>query len=376
MRKQTIGTAPFDLWSIEEPLIVPVAKDHEKTYLRLRHPRQAEPEGADHVVSYAPMSWIPDLLPWVERGSLLRTRDHADAPLPLPPVPRVHIFAIGDVGAHCALGLRLLGGADLQIGVYAREPESAQAFATELGQVRSADLSRPMPDVYAVSEENVLDCDVLVFAAAAGVPKTLAPGDDVRMMQYHKNRAILDLVLERIRTEAYPNYLAILSDPVDALCAHAARTLDGALPRDRIFGLGLGVMAARAAYYAPETAPEYPTEGRAYGPHGEGLWVANSLRQYDDERSLQLTEQAKTANLAIRALGAKPFYGPSLSSGSYSLLSFLRGEWFYTAVAMDGIFLGCRARHRDGIWELEYNDAPEPLCARVGDIFEILRAAE
>ena len=59
------------------------------------------------------------------------------------------------------------------------------------------------------------------------------------------------------------------------------------LAPEQVKGYGLGVMNARALFYADknEAMANYKTEGRAYGPHGEDLVLANSFMKYDDEVS-------------------------------------------------------------------------------------------
>jgi hypothetical protein len=47
----------------------------------------------------------------------------------------------------------------------------------------------------------------------------------------------------------------------------------------------------------------YLTEGRAYGPHGEGLVIANSINNYDPGLSQYLTDKAGKANLDVRNFG-------------------------------------------------------------------------
>lgn len=77
---------------------------------------------------------------------------------------------------------------------------------------------------------------------------------------------------------------------------------------EQIQGFGLGVMNARAAYFAkrdPRFAA-FLTEGRSFGPHGEDLVVANSVERYDDALSRELTRLTVEANLEMRALGFKP----------------------------------------------------------------------
>ena len=59
------------------------------------------------------------------------------------------------------------------------------------------------------------------------------------------------------------------------------------LPPEGIQGFGLGVMNARAAYFAkrdPKLA-SFLTEGRSFGPHGTGLFIANSIAHYDEDIS-------------------------------------------------------------------------------------------
>lgn len=90
------------------------------------------------------------------------------------------------------------------------------------------------------------------------------------------------------------------------------------LRAEQIQGFGLGVMNARAAYFAKQD-PRFRSfllDGRSYGPHGQGLVIANSLSHYDDGLSRELTELVATANLRIRELGFKPYVAPAISSGA------------------------------------------------------------
>ena len=80
------------------------------------------------------------------------------------------------------------------------------------------------------------------------------------------------------------------------------------LSPEQIRGFGLGVMHARALYFArrdPRLA-SYLTEGRAFGPHGEDLVLANSLTHYDDALSRELTEKVAHANLEMRSWASSP----------------------------------------------------------------------
>ena len=119
----------------------------------------------------------------------------------------------------------------------------------------------------------------------------------------------------------------MVSDPVDPLCRAVLLesnrdengTLDGGgLFPHQVKGFGLGVMNARAAYYAKRDSrfAEFLTDGRSFGPHGEDLVIANSVSHYDDALSRELTNLAAHANLEMRRMGFKPFVAPALSSGA------------------------------------------------------------
>ena len=124
-------------------------------------------------------------------------------------------------------------------------------------------------------------------------------------------------------------------------------------------------MNMRAAYYAERMGGDcahYAKEGRAFGPHGEDLVIANSLAHYDDEKSQELTRLTVEANLRVRELGFKPYIAPALSSAAISILLTLRGQWHYGSVYLGdckkGAFLGIRNRLTPAGWE--YEDAPMP----------------
>jgi hypothetical protein len=206
-----------------------------------------------------------------------------------------------------------------------------------------------------VTPERLFDCDVFVFVASKGIPPVDSGIRDVRMAQYDANAAIVRQYARMARKSRFRGLWAAVSDPVDplAMTAYLESNRDengnwdgmGLLP-EQVQGYGLGVMNARAAYYAKRD-PRFSAfleDGRAFGPHGTGLWIANSLSRYDESLSRELTELAVTANLKMRALGYKPYVAPALSSGALSLLLTLRGEWHYGSVFLNGVYLGCKNR--------------------------------
>lgn len=187
-----------------------------------------------------------------------------------------------------------------------------------------------------VSPEEVFDGDVFLFCASRFVPDTSVTSGDVRMAQYQVNRELAVRYARMARQRRYGGMFCVVSDPVDPLCRavleesnrdETGRWDGGGLFSHQVRGFGLGVMQARAMYYArkePRFAA-FLTEGRTYGPHGADLVAANSIEHYDDALSRELTERVVQANLEMRRLGFKPYVAPALSSGALSLLACLRG---------------------------------------------------
>lgn len=276
-----------------------------------------------------------------------------DEPVPLNYCPvkpgkkhKVNVLALGDVGASVLTGLRLLGGDVVsQIGIYDMSRENMERLEQEMNQINYPFGGQALPPVVLLAEDELFDCDVFVFCASKGVPPLSAKGD-VRMVQLEANREIARLYGAKAADAEYKGLIAVVSDPVDPLC-RAFLESSGLAPA-QIQGYGLGVMNTRALYFA-EKDPRfgvYAEEGRAFGPHGSDLVIANSLIHYDDELSKELTDLVTGANLAIRALGFKPYIAPAFSSGAISLLLTLRGEWHYGSLYLGddsrGAFFGLK----------------------------------
>ena len=156
-----------------------------------------------------------------------------------------------------------------------------------------------------------------------------------------------------------------------------ATGVDGrGLLAEQVQGLGLGVMNARAAALA-KTNPAYAaflTEGRSFGPHGKGLLIANSVANYDDALSMELTEKTVTANLKMREIGFKPYVAPAVSSGAMQLILTLRGQWHCGSVCLGGVWFGVRNRYTPNGLEVETLDLPDGLYSRLQETEEILRS--
>ena len=299
---------------------------------------------------------------------------------------RVHLLALGDVGSTLLTGLRLLGGDCIDaIGICDVRPGVAQRWVFEMEQISLPWAYDAMPSVEAVGPEALFQCDVFLFCASRFVPDTDVKTGDVRMAQYERNRELVAAYARQARESHFQGLFCVVSDPVDPLCLTAltASNRDAAghldfqgLTTRQIRGFGLGVMNARAAYYARRDSrfSSFLTDGRTFGPHGNGLVVANSIQHYDDALSRELTEKTIRANLELRALGFKPYVAPALSSGSLSLLLLLRGEWNCSSVYLDGIFMGCKNRLSPAGIEIEQLPLPGDLLARILEAGEQLRS--
>ena len=310
------------------------------------------------------------------------------APMPRPEKVRVNLLALGDVGSTLLMGLRLMGGDVISsIGICDLREGVAQRWEFELNQIQLPGPYDALPSVEIVSPEQLFDGDVFLFCASRFVPDTAVKTGDVRMAQYRLNRELAALYAQKARQARYRGLFCVVSDPVDPLCravlTESNRAPSGEMDYQGLFshqvrGFGLGVMNARAAYYArkdPRFA-SFLTEGRSFGPHGEDLVIANSIRHYDDALSRRLTEQAVRANLRMRELGFKPYIAPALSSGALSLLLCLRGQWHCSSTYLDGVFMGARNRVLPTGTELERLPLPQALRDRLQITMDRLRAID
>ena len=282
---------------------------------------------------------------------------------------RANILALGDVGATMLIGLRLLGGdAISSIGICDINQAGLARLEMEINQIMEPVPEHSFPEVEIVTEDQLFDCDVFIFCASRGVPGLDSKGD-VRMAQLAANREIIAYYGALARKASFPGFVAVVSDPVDPL-AKAFLQESGLAPW-QIRGFGLGVMNARASYYArkEERFSSYLEEGRVYGPHGQDLVVANSVDHYDDALSRELTELTVAANLKVRELGYKPYIAPALSSAALSILATVRGQWHYGSVYLGdgerGAFLGILSRITDGGVEWEERPVPDVLYQRI-----------
>lgn len=301
---------------------------------------------------------------------------------------RVNIAGLGDVGGILLTGLRLLGGKTIQeIGIYDTDINKVNRWEYEANQILTPFNDILYPEVKAISPEQVFDCDIFVFCVSLGVPPVGQEEKDVRLAQFAGNSRVINHYAQMAREKDFQGIFAVVSDPVDLLCKSALEASNRndrgitdylGLAPEQIRGYGLGVMNARAEYFArrnKETAA-YLREGRAYGPHGEGLIIANSIGNYDASLSEYLTEKARKANLDVRGFGYKPYVAPALSSGALSLLATMEGKWHYSATYMGGVYMGAKNRLTPAGTELERLDLPGELIRKLEEIYYMLGSYE
>ena len=292
---------------------------------------------------------------------------------------RVNVLAIGAVGSNLLTGLHLLGGDVIsEIGICDLSEKVTARWEFEENQISYPWDYDALPEVKVVTPEQLFDCDVVVSVASKGIPPVGSGVQDVRMYQFENNRKIVGAYARQARQVGFRGMFCQVADPVDPLAKvvllESNRNEEGVLDwkglrPEQVQGFGLGVMNARAAYYAKKDPrfARFLTEGRSFGPHGKELVVADSIEHYDDAISRELTERVVKANLEMRAMGFKPFVAPAFSSGALSILLMLRGEWHCASVYLGGIFMGVKNRYTPQGLETEILPLPEQLFLRIAE---------
>jgi len=295
----------------------------------------------------------------------------------------INIIGLGDVGGNLAAGLRLIASDKIsKIGIFDSDDNRIKRWHYEAGQIFSPSLECNYPEVIPLEDSTLFDCDMFVFCVSVGVPEVGKEPDDVRITQFEGNAEILKYYSKLARERDYKGLFIVMSDPVDLLCniAFNSSNTDSngnmdykGLAPEQIRGYGLGVMHGRAAYFAEENcAFQYKSEGRCFGPHGEGVIVADSIKNYNKELSEYLTERTKNANLDVRTFGFKPYIAPAFSSGVLSFIETFNCNWNYSATSIGGVFMGSLNKLLPSGVELETNEFPKELFAKLEDTYDYL----
>ncbi len=298
---------------------------------------------------------------------------------------RINVVGLGKVGGTLLTTLRLLGGEKIKtIGIFDTNEKAVSRWEQEANQIIDGSNQRTLPPVKVIQPDVLFQADMVVFCISIGVPPPEKEVGDVRMMQLEANSGIINYYAQRARKTHFNGIFAVVSDPVDLLCQSAFLAsnyneegkLDGkGLSADQIKGFGLGVMHGRAAYYAEKDIKTqcYLQKGRVFGPHGEGLLVADNVEKYDQKNSSYLTKKVLQANIELRKMGFIPYIAPALSSGALSLLSLISGKWHYSAGLLGGIFWGSRNRQTPVGLEWEQFNFSEELLLDLDKSYQQLR---
>ena len=299
---------------------------------------------------------------------------------------RVNILALGDVGSTLLSGLKLLGSEVIsEIGIFDLDPNTLKRFEMEYNQVFDPFSEQVMPEVKIIDIKNIFDCDLFIFCASKAIPEVGSGIGDVRMAQFTANKQIIEYYSSMARENNYKGIFAVVSDPVDLLsrtafessnCVNGEFDFLGLKP-EQVIGYGLGVMNARAVYYAKQKGyQDFLTNGRAYGPHGKNLVIINDIDNYNLAKSKELTELAINANKVIRSFGFKPFIAPALSSATLSIINTIKGNYNYSSTFIGGTYYGAKNKlinNQIKIDKINFDqgiyDTIETSYRRVGDLY-------
>lgn len=313
-------------------------------------------------------------------------RELAALAAPPPSRWRIGVIGLGRVGGVAATTLAAMpvgrsGIAELLL--HDADAANLERWRLELGSIGAWRERREYPRIRVASPEELFRaCDAVLFVATQAVPPLGVQGD-VRLVQLAPNRAILCPYLEQAVAAGFGGLLLIVSDPVDWLAQAAFvdsnagpdGTFSGSgLPPERIAGLGLGVMWARAlaAARAEGCEARVRARGAAFGPHSVDVIAFDDLRRPDPELSARMTEAARHCNYLVRDLGFLPYVGPGVSSVALALPRLLAGRGAPAASFLDGVFFGSPSRLEGGVHPL-----PQPLGGAVreavSELFHRLR---
>ncbi|MBN2396622.1 MAG: lactate dehydrogenase [Candidatus Atribacteria bacterium] len=297
----------------------------------------------------------------------------------------INIVGLGNVGGTLLTGLRLLGDEKINmIGIFDTNENLVSRWEQEINQVIDCSYQRKLPRVKILQSDMIFQADIVVFCVSVGVPPLGSEVQDVRMYQLKANSKLINYYAQVARKVNYQGMFAIVSDPVDLLCQSAFLSsnrnengeLDGkGLAADQIRGFGLGVMHGRVAYYAEQDdkTRHYLKKGRVFGPHGDGLQVTDDIDSYHPELSSLLAKKALNANMELRKIGYKPYVAPALSSGVFSLLALMNGQFHYSAGFLGGIFWGSKNRQTPVGIEWEQLNFSQDLAIKLYESYENLK---
>ena len=281
----------------------------------------------------------------------------AEQPVPGGAV-RVAIAGLGRVGGMAAAVLAATPTRDSGISellISDSDPANQERWRLELEAIGHWRRYFALPRVRVCPPEQVFNrCDVFLFAAADSVPP-VGSTEDVRMVQFAPNRAILAPYLAFAAQAGFAGLFLVISDPVEWLALAAFRDSNtdargrftgAGLAPERLGGLALAVMWARALSRARLEGWEEQVSrrGAAFGPHSTEVLVFDDFQRPDPRRSAAVTESARQGNLLVRAAGFLPWVAPGVTSVGLTLPRLLAGSEVLASIFLDGLYFGGPAR--------------------------------
>jgi hypothetical protein len=262
---------------------------------------------------------------------------------------------VGGVAATTLASLPVRQSGVRELVLFDVDAANLERWRLELGSIGLWRGRGALPSVRVASPETMFaECDAVLFVATQTVPPLGVQGE-VRLVQLAPNRAILRTCLDHAVVAGFGGLFLVVSDPVDWLAqaafvdsnTDARGGFTGAgLPPERIAGLGLGVMWARALAAARAAGCEtrVRARGAAFGPHSVDVIAFDDLVDADPELSAAMTESARRCNYHVRSQGFLPYVGPGVSSVGLTLPRLLAGREAPAAAFLDGIFFGAPTR--------------------------------
>ncbi len=279
---------------------------------------------------------------------------------------RVGVIGLGRVGGVAAATLAAMPARQSRVRellIHDADAANLERWRLELGSIGLWRGREALPGVRVAGPEELFrECDAVLFVAAQAVPPLGVEGD-VRLVQLAPNRAILRPYLDKARAAGFGGLFLVVSAPVDWLAQAAFVDSNtgvdggfdgGGLPPERIAGLGLGVMWARALAAARAAGCErrVRVRGAAFGPHSVDVVAFDDIRHPDAALSARMTEAARRCNYLVRDLGFLPYVGPGVSSVALTLPRLLASREAPAASFVGGIYFGSACRLDWGVHPL------------------------
>ncbi|MBI5755012.1 hypothetical protein HZA41_02225, partial [Candidatus Peregrinibacteria bacterium] len=237
--------------------------------------------------------------------------------------------------------------------------------------------------------------DVVLFIVSDVVPSLTIQKPkqtDVRMVQFPFNLGILRQYLEIAKNSQFSGLFAIVSDPPDHLATavnnEIAQKISGnPYSSERLGNHQLPAFSgllnfSRAEWVIRNMGDEnlkdsFRREGDVFGPHGQGLVVANARGDnFDPDLSRVVSQMASVANYAVRQAGKLPYDAPGVNL-ALGIIDILCGKDGPISLHIGNVTCGVRAKLHGLSCAFEvhaFDNAHSILVERVHDAANLIRS--